>query len=164
MNEVVLYAIEDYRQQIKKNKTNTQLSYELNSKQIEEEDKVKENRPDLFVYADKSRITQVIYNLLDNAIRFTPDGIVSVLVMKNNLDNYTDEEVTFSIKDAGTGIHSDILPNLFSIFTTKSDTGTGLGLFISKNVIEAHGGQMWGENNINEKGATFSFSLPLQRR
>jgi signal transduction histidine kinase len=84
--------------------------------------------------------------------------------MKNNQDNYTDEEVTFSIKDAGTGIHSDILPNLFSIFTTKSDTGTGLGLFILKNIIEAHGGQMWGENNINEKGATFSFSLPLQRR
>jgi signal transduction histidine kinase len=167
LNEVVLDAIEDYRQQIKKSKTNTQLSHELKSKQIEEEEeeeKVKENRTDLFVYADKSRITQVIYNLLDNAIRFTPDGIVSVLVMKNNQDNNTDEEVTFSIKDAGTGIHPDILPNLFSIFTTKSDTGTGLGLFISKNIIEAHGGQMWGENNINEKGAKFSFSLPLQRR
>ncbi len=169
LNEVVLDAIEDYRQQIKKSKNNTQLLYEVKSKQIEkeEEEKVKgkpTNRTDLFVYADKSRITQVIYNLLDNAIKFTPDGIVSVLVMKNNQDNYTDEEVTFSIKDAGTGIHPDILPNLFSIFATKSDTGTGLGLFISKNIIEAHGGKMWGENNVNEKGATFSFSLQLQRR
>jgi signal transduction histidine kinase len=84
--------------------------------------------------------------------------------MKNNQDNNTDEEVTLSIKDTGTGIHPDILSNLFSIFATKSDTGTGLGLFISKGIIEAHGGKIWGENNINEKGATFSFSLPLQRR
>ncbi len=74
------------------------------------------------------------------------------------------DKVTLSIKDTGTGIHPAILPNLFSIFTTKSDNGTGLGLFISKNIIEAHGGQMWGENNMNKKGATFSFSLPLSNK
>jgi signal transduction histidine kinase len=66
-----------------------------------------------------------------------------------------------SIRDTGTGIHSDILPRLFSIFATKSDTGTGLGLYISKNIVEAHGGNMWGENNADGKGATFSFSLPF---
>jgi len=168
LNKVVLDAIEDYREQIKKNKTNTQLLYEVKRTQTEEE-KVKEkptHTTDLLVFADKSRITQVIYNLLDNAIGFTPDGIVSVsvLVMKNNHNNNIDEEVTFSIKDTGTGIHLDILQNLFSIFTTKSDTGTGLGLFISKGIIETHGGKIWGENNVNDKGATFSFNLPLQRR
>jgi signal transduction histidine kinase len=94
---------------------------------------------DLFVYADKSRITQVIYNLLDNAIKFTPDGIVSVSAMKNNHNDNTDDEVTLSIKDTRTGIHPDILLNLFSIFTTKSDSGTGLGFFVSKGIIETHG-------------------------
>jgi signal transduction histidine kinase len=65
-----------------------------------------------------------------------------------------------SIRDTGTGIHSDILPRLFSIFATKSDTGIGLGLYISKNIVEAHGGNMWAGNNADGKGATFSFSLP----
>lgn len=72
------------------------------------------------------------------------------------------DKITISVKDTGTGIHPAILSNLFSIFSTKSDNGTGLGLFISKNIIEAHGGQMWGKNNINKKGATFSFSLPCK--
>jgi signal transduction histidine kinase len=77
----------------------------------------------------------------------------------NNYNNNNNEEVILSIKDSGAGIHPAILPNLFSVFTTKSDTGTGLGLFISKNIIEAHGGQMWGENNVNEKGGYFFLQL-----
>ncbi len=155
LNELLLDAIEDFRQQIMKGKTNTQLLYDVKNKQGEKEGPTKID--DIFVYADKGRITQVIYNLLDNAIKFTPNGIVSVFVMKDN-----NNEVIISIKDTGIGIHATILPNLFSVFTTKSDNGTGLGLFISKNIIDVHGGQMWGENNGNEKGATFCFSLPCK--
>ncbi len=158
LNEVLLDAIEDYKDQIKKSNTNTLLSYDVKNKLGEKEEPT--NPDDIFVYADKGRIIQIIYNLLDNAIKFTPDGIVSVFVMKDNHNN--NGEVILSVKDTGTGIHPAILPNLFSIFSTKSDTGTGLGLFISKNIIEAHGGRIWGENNVNEKGATFSFILPIK--
>ena len=69
--------------------------------------------------------------------------------------------VIISIEDTGTGIDPEILPRLFTKFTTKSDKGTGLGLYISKRIIEAHGGRIWGENNTGGKGATFTFSLPL---
>jgi signal transduction histidine kinase len=159
LNEVLLDAIEDYKHQIKKSNTNTLLSYDVKNKLGEKEEPT--NTDDIFVYADKGRIIQIIYNLLDNAIKFTPDGIVSVFVMKDNHNN--NGEVILSVKDTGTGIHPAILPNLFSIFATKSDTGTGLGLFISKNIIEAHGGRIWGENNVNEKGATFSFILTIKQ-
>ena len=119
------------------------------------------DKNDIFVYADKGRITQVIYNLLSNAIKFTTEGIISFMVSSKRKNDA--EEAVLSIRDAGTGIHPDILPRLFSVFATKSDTGTGLGLFISKNIVEAHGGTMWGENNTDGKGATFSFNLPLAR-
>ena len=161
MNEVVLAAIEDYKLQIKKGKTNTQLIYEHKSKQEEEKEPIETSN--ILIYADKGRITQVVYNLLDNAIKFTPDGIVSVvLAIRNNRNN--SKEIILSIKDNGTGIHPAIIPNLFSVFVSKSDTGTGLGLFISKNIIETHGGHMWGESNVNEKGATFSFSFPYNMK
>jgi signal transduction histidine kinase len=66
-----------------------------------------------------------------------------------------------SIKDTGIGIAPEIMPRLFTKFATKSERGTGLGLFISKSIIEAHGGRIWAENNKDGKGATFSFSLPI---
>jgi signal transduction histidine kinase len=72
--------------------------------------------------------------------------------------------VVISVVDTGTGIDPGIFPKLFSKFTTKSDMGIGLGLYISKNIVEAHGGTIWAENNTNEKGATFYFSLPLSSR
>ena len=138
--------------------------FQVNSNHVEQGKKEESTKTsDIILYADKNRIIQVIYNLLDNAIKFTLDGIVSVaLAIKNNHNNNNsnNEEVLLSVKDTGTGIHPAILPNLFSVFATKSNTGTGLGLFISKNIIEAHGGYMWGKNNVNEKGATFSFTLP----
>ena len=109
----------------------------------------------IFVEADEERITQVISNLLSNAIKFTIEGTISILVKQK--DSYA----TVSIKDVGTGIDSEILPRLFSKFASKSFEGTGLGLFISKSIIEDHGGKMWAENNADGKGATFSFSLPL---
>ena len=109
---------------------------------------------DILVKADKDRIHQVISNLLSNAIKFTDKGKVSISATK------FDDGIVVSVKDTGSGIDSKILPKLFTKFVTKSVSGTGLGLFVSKNIIEAHGGQMWGENNANEKGATFYFSLP----
>jgi len=111
---------------------------------------------DIFVKADKDRIHQVISNLLSNAIKFTNEGEVTISVTK------FDDRTVVSVKDAGSGIDPKILPKLFTKFATKSGSGTGLGLFISKNIVEAHGGNMWGKNNANEKGATFSFSLPSE--
>jgi signal transduction histidine kinase len=109
----------------------------------------------IFVEGDRSRISQVVYNLLSNSLKFTKEGTISIMVEKK------DSQAIISIKDAGTGIDSEILPRLFSKFASKSFEGTGLGLFISKSIIVAHGGKMWAENNVDGNGATFSFSLPL---
>lgn len=109
--------------------------------------------------ADKERLTQVISNLLDNAIKFTNRGMISIIIDKSS----NGQEVTISVKDTGSGIHPDILPRLFSKFVSKSFQGTGLGLFISKSIIEAHGGKVWAENNLDGKGATFTFSLPIDK-
>jgi signal transduction histidine kinase len=128
-------------------------------KQISDSNKLKilftEPREAIFVNADKWRIYQVIANLLYNAIKFTKEGIISIITEEK------DSKVIVSIKDTGTGIDPEILPRLFSKFATKSDKGTGLGLFISKSIIEAHGGNIWAENNPDAKGATFAFSLPI---
>jgi signal transduction histidine kinase len=72
------------------------------------------------------------------------------------------DRIIASVRDSGTGIHPEILPTLFSKFATQSDMGTGLGLFISKNIVEAHGGKIWGYNNSDAEGATFVFTLPLK--
>ena len=77
--------------------------------------------------------------------------------------DYNKEEVVVSIKDTVTGIDPEILPRLFTKFATKSVTGTGLGLFISKNIVESHGGKIWAQNNADGIGATFAFSLPLSK-
>jgi two-component system, OmpR family, sensor histidine kinase VicK len=112
---------------------------------------------DIFVEADRSRLNQVVSNLLNNAIKFTKEGTIITRAEQKDI------HVVISVKDTGTGIDPEILPRLFTRFATKSEskTGTGLGLFISKNIVEAHGGRMWAENNSREKGATFTFSLPL---
>ena len=80
---------------------------------------------------------------------------------KDNIDSKRGDEIVISIRDRGTGIDPEIQDELFSIFVTKSGTGSGLGLFISKGIVEAHGGKIWAENNADGKGATFSFTLPI---
>jgi signal transduction histidine kinase len=115
---------------------------------------------DIFVEADRTRLMQVICNLLSNAIKFTKErgGSISINTEKE------DDHILVSVKDTGTGIDSEILPQLFSMFVTKSFQGTGLGLFISKGIIEAHRGKIWAENNNNDygkKGSTFYFTLPV---
>jgi two-component system, OmpR family, sensor histidine kinase VicK len=133
-----------------------------------------EPREAIFVDADKVRIYQVISNLLHNAIKFTKEGTISVSVkmpQKKGMIREEKEEgreydssrrqVIVSVKDSGAGIDPEILPRLFTKFATKSHKGTGLGLFISKSIIECHDGSIWGENNPDGKGAMFAFSLPL---
>ena len=122
----------------------------------------------IIIEADRTRLSQVIYNLLDNAIKFTKEeeGTISIEVEKkkdsnNNTTNNNKEVIIISIKDTGSGIDSNILPRLFERFVSKSHKGTGLGLFVSKSIIEAHGGKIWAENNSDGKGATFAFSLPI---
>ena len=153
LNDLMSSVIRDYKSSLDSNNENINLVY---NEPLSKED--------LLIEADKGRLTQVISNLLDNAIKFTKKGTIFITLEKK------DNHVIVSVKDSGTGIHPEILPRLFSKFATKSETGTGLGLFISKSIIEAHsGGKIWAENNNNntisgnkeEKGATFAFSLPL---
>jgi signal transduction histidine kinase len=136
----------------------------------------------IFIEADKERLTQVIDNILDNAFKFTDaEGSVTVTLVKQEahspprkpqlgeqieqrqrgLGQQQQQYANIIIRDTGTGIDPQILPRLFSKFATKSHRGTGLGLHISKNIIEAHGGKIWAENNGNGKGATFTIALPL---
>jgi two-component system sensor histidine kinase VicK len=114
------------------------------------------------VEGDRDRINQAISNLINNAIKFTSQkgGIISVTTEKrNNKDE--NQEVIIAVKDTGEGIHPEIIPRLFTKFATRSSSGTGLGLYISKSIVEAHGGRIWAENNSDGNGATFSFSLPI---
>ena len=113
------------------------------------------------VYADKDRIYQVLSNLMNNAIKFTKNGTVTINTSLNHNTNNHNKEAIVTITDTGSGIAPEIMPKLFSKFVTSSQNGTGLGLFISKGIIEAHGGRIWAENNSNGMGASFSFSLPL---
>ena len=136
-----------------------------NKKNNDEGDNIKlKYRPkDIFLEADRVRMAQVISNLLHNAIKFTKEGGGSISINTEKEDNH----ILVSVKDTGTGIDPEILPQLFTKFVTKSFQGTGLGLFISKGIIEAHGGKIWAVSNNNniitdgEKGATFFFTLPV---
>jgi signal transduction histidine kinase len=144
LNEVISNTIQDIRNQISNGKV--KMLYEF-------------DKDLLFIEADKERITQVISNLLSNAVKFTKEGTISIEVEKK------DSQVFVIVKDTGEGIDPEILPQLFSKFVSKSFEGTGLGLFIAKGIVEAHGGKIWAENNNNsgngkEKGATFYFTLP----
>ncbi len=145
LDEIISNAINDARRshEIK----NVNLSYQRD----------KHDDDSMFVQADRGRLNQVISNLTNNAIKFTKEGSIVVSVKKEEREN----KVIVSVKDTGIGIHSEVLPRLFQKFATKSYQGTGLGLYISKSIVEAHGGRMWAENNTDEKGAVFFFTLPM---
>lgn len=111
--------------------------------------------------ADKERIAQVLTNLLNNAIEFTEEGTITVRVIRQKkMDGPS--QVAVEIRDTGRGIDPTMIPLLFSKFATKSKSGSGLGLYIAKGIVDAHGGMIWGGNNEGEAGATFGFSLPLE--
>jgi signal transduction histidine kinase len=118
---------------------------------------------DIFIEADKSRITQVISNILDNAVKFSKANLnkgMGVGIININTEKVDDQAIV-SIKDTGTGVDPEIMPRLFEKFASKSFQGTGLGLYICKSIVQAHGGKIWAKNNIDGKGATFAFSLPI---
>ena len=139
---MILSIVGDYRSLLvdSENKINLNIQYDPTS---------------IVINADKDRIAQVISNLLSNAIKFTTKekGTINVTAEKK------DSKAIFTIKDTGQGIDPEILPKLFTKFATKSSSGTGLGLFISKSIIEAHGGNIRAENSPDGIGATFSFSI-----
>jgi len=156
LNELVKNIIHDFKNQInKENKHIIKLELKTNEKEI-------------IINADKSKVNQVIYNLLNNAVRFTikkekyneatNNGKISITIESKG------NQVTITVKDNGQGIDEEILPKLFTKFATKSETGgTGLGLYISKSIVEQHGGRIWTEINRGiDKGAVFKFSLPAK--
>jgi signal transduction histidine kinase len=154
LNDAIVDAVEDYREQIAHG--NVKLMYERGNNNT-------------LVEADRRRVTQVISNLLNNSVKFTKEGTVTVSTnIERNDGGDKGEEVLVAVKDTGTGIDPELMPRLFTKFATKSYQGTGLGLYISKSIIEAHGGKMWAENNNNgddpdrkQNGATFYFTIPI---
>jgi signal transduction histidine kinase len=151
LHNIISAFVDDYRIAINKHNSNVKLLYKPDS-----------NEPPIFVNADRGRIIQVLSNLLSNSIKFTNEGSVSInAIISRKKNDQGREEAMITIKDTGSGIDPQILPRLFSKFASKSDSGTGLGLFISKSIIEAHGGRIWAINNKDGKGATLVFTLPL---
>jgi signal transduction histidine kinase len=189
LNQAVQEVLSDLEINVQDNynigRNNLQLLYEpdgrtggANNNNNKNDDRVDNN---IVVNADKHMILQVISNLVNNAISFTRSGTISVEVERtmasnhisnysndynnDNIKNYNKPEAVVKIKDTGSGIDAEILPRLFSKFATKSDhKGTGLGLFISKSIVEAHGGRIWAENNTDGRGATFAFSIPIDNQ
>ena len=146
LNEVIQTVINDFE----------------NGSKLERNKNVKiffQPKDSIIVYVDKDRIFQVLSNLLNNALKFTKHGTVMININPDDREN--NKAVKVTIQDTGVGITQELMPNLFSKFVTSSYNGTGLGLFISKGIIEAHGGRIWAENNSNGVGASFSFSLPI---
>lgn len=161
INDTIAGSVQDYTRLIEKSSMSTGDDNKLKLL-------YQPSPEDIIVEADKYRLIQVISNLINNAIIFTKGkGIIIVKTMKRReeIDNQKyQEEVVVSVKDSGTGISPEMQPRLFSKFTSKSDFGTGLGLFISKSIIEDHGGRIWAQNNQDQTGATFTFSLPIMPR
>ncbi|HEY6534711.1 MAG TPA: HAMP domain-containing sensor histidine kinase [Candidatus Nitrosocosmicus sp.] len=162
LKELILNTICDFKKQIDNDKVyllyNQFENYRMNSSPKNMQGDVSDvfvPGESLIIHGDMDKISQVLYNLLNNAIKFTTKGFIVIETKKNE-----NKKILITIKDSGSGIDPDILPKLFRKFVSKSYQGTGLGLYISKNIIESHGGNIWAENNIDKDGATFSFTLP----
>lgn len=160
--------VQDFRNQIKVNKRNLDLTYDntFASNPTEES-----NTKDVIIEADKERIAQVLINLVDNAIKNTESGKIIITISSSNSTSVTNieaknpnsqKEIIVKVKDPGKGLDPNLFSKVFLKFFIGPELGgTGLGLYICKAIIEAHDGKIWVENNKDEKGATFSFSLPL---
>jgi signal transduction histidine kinase len=159
VNDLLEYVIKDARYQVSTSNKNIRLELFIdgNYNSDDRSDIAEDNVPNaIFIDADRARLTQVFTNLLNNAIKFTTEGVISI-TLKQQSDT---KRVVLLIKDTGAGIPSERFARLFAKFGTESVTGTGLGLFISKSIVEAHGGTIWGQNNEDGIGATFGFTLP----
>jgi signal transduction histidine kinase len=143
--------------------TNLIAQYKTSTKEIDTNNSnlvyLAENR-NFIIDGDKEKIYQVLDNLLCNAFKFTKGLQCADITIKTKKHDYNNV-IIVSVKDTGTGIDKEILPKLFTKFATKSEAGTGLGLYISKNIIKAHDGTIWAENNLDGKGAIFRFTLPI---
>lgn len=139
LNDVILPLVDDARKQ-------------TGSREVE----IQYKPASIIIRADKDRIAEVIWNLLDNAVKFTERGTISMGTKGD------DRTVTVTVRDSGNGIDAEILPKLFTKFTTKSEKGTGLGLYIARNIVDTHGGKIQGKNNENGIGATFIFTIPIK--
>jgi signal transduction histidine kinase len=149
LNDLIFEVLKDY---VDKQKTQmVKIVYDF------------KNIGDVIIEADRDRVAQVICNLLDNALKFTQASQMIFLIVDKKKDKEEGkEQVIVSVKDTGNGISKEILPKLFSKFTTgNSNSGTGLGLYICKNIIQAHEGKIWAENEPDGKGAIFRFALPV---
>jgi signal transduction histidine kinase len=147
LNQTVLQVIDDIKMTISGRRNNIRVVSNTLVDKLE-------------IYADKSRIFQVLSNLIRNSIRFSKEEEgATITVNVGQKEGYAIIEV----RDNGRGIHPEIMPRLFTRFATKSYQGIGLGLFISKSIVEAHRGRIWAENNTDGKGATFTFTLPIQK-
>jgi len=157
MNEKINNIIRDLTPKKKVDEDNTNQSVKFIFQPTKEPIKV---------FADKERIYQVISNLIKNALKFIPstDGKIEITLEKVKEKNDNKKEfVSVKIKDNGKGVDEEVLPRLFEKFASKTELGgTGLGLYLSKNIVEAHGGQIWGKNNNNGSGAEFGFTIPLK--
>ncbi|MGN6822751.1 MAG: sensor histidine kinase [Candidatus Nitrosocosmicus sp.] len=150
LNNFVLDIVKNYERTI----SNNDINFKYNNF----------NRS-IIIEADKNRLSQVLSNLINNAIKFIDkkvEGIISVSIYLRKIDGF--ESVVVDIQDNGIGIDKEIMPKLFTKFTSKSFQGTGLGLYLSKKIIEAHQGKIWAKNNEDGKGATFSFGIPLIKK
>jgi signal transduction histidine kinase len=156
LKELILDTLADYKAELKSTGKDNKINLEFASK---------ENEDPFFVHADQGRIVQVVSNLLSNAIKFTEEGSITVKMKREKDVNINSHElIVVSIQDTGKGIDPAVKDKLFEKFETKSEKGMGLGLYISRKIIEAHGGRIWAEDNANSKGATFSFSLPITNK
>ena len=147
LNDLILSVISEHRNLIERQQSNKKIVFT--------------SKDDINTEGDKGRISQVVSNLLGNAIKFTEEE-GSILISAELKKEADKKIVVVSVKDTGTGIDSEMVPRLFTKFASKSEMGgTGLGLYISKSIIDAHRGKIWSDNNSEGRGATFSFSLPL---
>ena len=149
LNILISEVLKDYVNK-QKNQQKIEIVYDFKHKE------------DINIEADRDRLVQVIRNLLDNALKFTTQNQQMIFVSIDK-EEEEEEEVIVSVKDTGEGISDKVLYKLFTKFATSDPTtGTGLGLYICKKIIEAHGGRIWGVNNLDGKGALFKFTLPVK--
>jgi signal transduction histidine kinase len=164
LKDIIEDIVEGYDKQIKREQEETVLPWISKRKKGIALD----YQPvDIIVVADRNKVSRVISNLLDNAIEFTTEGSITITAViestktDNNKNVVNNSMVTVCIRDSGIGIDEGVFSKLFTKFAFTSKKGTGLGLYISKNIVEAHGGRIWAENNNDGIGSTFYFSLPL---
>ena len=156
LNQTIKQVIEDHQKEARDK--DVKISFES-----------KNNVTDT-IYADEARLQQVIDNLVSNAINFTNNGHIMISSYRGieddngKNDDAIKESVVVEIKDTGAGINPEMIPRLFEKFATRSISGTGLGLYISKSIVDSHGGKIWAYNNKDGKGATFTFTLPLDKK